>query len=346
MYAGLLLAGLAAGALTHGNLAAFFGLVTLNVFLPALIFEAAWQLDSHVVREQAAPIVTLAVPGVVVTAGIVALVAHAAGLPWHGALLLGAILSATDPIAVTAIFRALAVPRALATIVESESLLNDAMAVVLFRAVLTGAAFGAFIGTGAGILVGLGAGLMGAYTLRRRVHAVAQIAATVIGAYAVYVLCDRFNWSGIFAVITFAMTLRERERHAIKLTVARSVSTFWARLSFAANCALFFLLGAAIDPGRMHLHWVLVLATIGAVLVARIVLAYGLLRFARLKTEWLNVIRMAGIRGALALALALATSHELQSHEAIAQATFAVAIVTTLIGALTFERRIGRMNLS
>ena len=333
------------GAFTHGNLAAFFGLVTLNVFLPALIFEAAWQLDAHIVRAQAGPILMLAVPGVVVTAGIVAFVAHTAGLPWHGALLLGAILSATDPIAVTAIFRALHVPRALATIVESESLLNDAMAVVLFRAVLTGAAFLAFLGTLAGILIGLLAGLIGAFALRGRIHAIAQIAATVIGAYAVYTLCDRFNWSGIFAVIAFAMMLRERERHAIRLTVAKSVSSFWGRLSFAANCVLFFLLGAAINPARMHLYWVLVLAVIVAVFIARGVLAYGLLRFAKLRTEWLNVIRMAGIRGALALALALATSHELRSHEAIAQATFAVAIVTTLIGALTFERRIGRMNL-
>ncbi len=347
VFAALLIAGVLAGTLTHGGSAPYFGMLTLYVFLPALIFEAAWGLDAHIARSHWRPIVLLAVPGVVVTAGIVAALAHLAGLQWSTAILLGTVLSATDPIAVTAIFRALHVPAELTTIVEGESLMNDAVAVVLYRAVVSAAILIPALGVLGGIIVGILGGWIGSLALRRNVHVVAQIIATLAGAYGVYALCDRFALSGIFAVIAFGVTLHERERHLLSVTAAEGVSRFWSRLSFGANCALFFLLGDAVDLTHMQVTWRLAVFTIIGVVIARFVLAYGLLQLTSgpQNAQWRNVVRMAGIRGALSLALALATPPSFPARGALIDATFAVAIATTLTGALTFRRRLERMDL-
>jgi len=121
----LLVAGIIVGILFPGRLTDVFGTATLYVFLPALIFEGAWRLEFRTMRSMAAPIAVLAVPGVLLTAAIIAAGVHYAGrIPWPPALLLGAILSATDPVAVLAIFRRLWLPRMLTTIIESEALLN------------------------------------------------------------------------------------------------------------------------------------------------------------------------------------------------------------------------------
>ena len=204
--AALLIAGIAVGIAFPGRLTTIFGAATLYVFLPALIFEAAWHLDFQLVRANWKPIALLAVPGVALTAGIVATCVHYVGaLAWGPALLLGAILSATDPVAVVAIFRRLPVPRPLATIVESEALLNDAIAVVLYRAIIAALVVSA---GAAGIshsasqaLAGVGIGIA--------IGAPVQTAATLAGAYGCYLLADSFGWSGIFAVLAFGVVLRE-----------------------------------------------------------------------------------------------------------------------------------------
>ncbi|MFN2450040.1 MAG: cation:proton antiporter [Candidatus Baltobacteraceae bacterium] len=346
-YGAVVLAGVIAGALTHGRLGAFFGMVTLSVFLPALIFEAAWGVDAHEVRSHWKPVALLALPGVFITAGIIAIVTHGAGLAWQTALLLGAVLSATDPIAVVAIFRQLRVPAGLSAIVESESLLNDAMAVVLYRALLAGAALLAGIGVLAGLIAGAALGWLASVALRKAVAPWLQCAATAAGAYGSYLFCERWGWSGIFAVIAFAATLRELERRRLSVQSARAVVQFWAKLAVIANLVLFFLLGAAVDFTEMRAHMSVVTATIAAVLLARAVLAYGLLQLARerLKAMWMTVVRMAGIRGALCVALALATPAALAQRAALVDATFAVAVLSIVAASLTLRRRLEKFDL-
>lgn len=347
LLAALLVAGLLTGALTHGRAALLFGSLTLYVFLPALIFEGAWSLDARIMRERWRPIALLAVPGVVITAALVAFGAHAAGLPWRTALLLGAILSATDPVAVVAIFRRLNVPKALATIVESESLLNDAAAVVLYRAVLTAAALWAGLGVLFAIAAGAAAGWIASVVLRRALGVPAQSIATLAGAYAVSAVCDRLGWSGIFGVLTFAIVLRELERDRVSVRVAEGVDKVWSILAVAANAVLFFLLGAAVDFTQMSRSLPIVAATIASVVVARLFLAYGLLQLIkqRVTTAWMTVVRMAGIRGALSVALAIATPAAIAQRAVVVDATFAVAVVTILIGALTYRARLEKMDL-
>lgn len=358
--AALLLCGIAVGILFPGRLTEVFGAATLYAFLPALIFEGAWHLDFHVMRRAWRPIALLAIPGVVVTAAIVAIsMRYIGGFAWDAALILGAILSATDPVAVVAIFRRLDVPKPLATIVESESLLNDAVAVVVYRAVvavvLASAGIGgvwhtagmALFGVAAGIAFGVAFAYAAAFALRERVTPWIQSIATLLGAYGVYILADSLGLSGIFAVLTFGVALREFERHRITVSSAEGVATFWHRLSTAANLALFFLIGAALDFTRLLHSLPAVGVTIAAVFVARAVISYGLLHIVRehVRRVWRTVVRMAGIRGALSLALALATPAAVAQRGALIDATFAVVVITILVGSLTLERRIARMPL-
>src|SRR5262249_3662260 len=111
--------------------------LVLFIFIPALLFEGAWNVDARTLREEWLPVLLLAVPGLVLSIVVVALVlARGAGLPWLIALLLGAILSPTDPIAVLALFRQLGMPTRLRTLVEGESLFNDGVGASAYVIVL------------------------------------------------------------------------------------------------------------------------------------------------------------------------------------------------------------------
>lgn len=357
--AALLVAGVVVGVFFPGQITGFFPKATLYVFLPALIFEAAWYLDFRIMRRMWQPITLLAVPGVILTATIIAVATHyAVSLPWGPAVLLGAILSATDPVAVVAIFRRLDIPKALSTIVESESLLNDAIAVVLYRATLavvaasetaavSKVAAGALAGVAIGILLGLAFAYVAAFALRDRVSPVIQSAVTLLGAYGVYGLTDHFGWSGIFAVLTFGVALRELERNSITVTSADQVAKFWDWAATAANLVLFFLIGASLDFTLLVERLPAIAMTIAAVAVARAVVAYGIMQFARKSVGrvWRTVVRMAGIRGALSLALALATPAAVTQRSTIVDATFAVVVLTILTGSLTLSRRLARLPL-
>jgi len=351
--------GLAFDALRPGQLGDLFRFATLSIFLPALIFEAAWNLDLPTMRRAWKPIVLLAIPGVAVTAAIVATGTHLlGGLALPVALLLGAILSATDPIAVVAIFRRLKVPKELATIVESESLLNDAVAVVVYRAVLatvvatlaTAPALEvvgfAALASVLGLAFGVAVGLIAMQGLRWSSNVTEHTIVTIVAAYGTYALAEQLGWSGIFAVIACAVTMKECDRRDNALEIADGVEQVWSWLATAANAALFFLIGAAVAlPDLVH-EWQPILATLFAVAVARVALAYGLLALAPpMHRTWKAVVRLAGVRGALALALALALPPALHDRGIAIDATFAVVVFTIVTAALTSERRIERMEL-
>jgi CPA1 family monovalent cation:H+ antiporter len=310
-------------------------------------------------RRASVPIALLAVPGVALTAGVIAVCVHAVGgFDWSAAFLLGAVLSATDPVAVVAVFRRLPIPRELATIVESESLLNDAIAVVLYRAVLAAilispsvphvlhAGEQASIGVVVGVGIGVALAGAAAFALRRYVSTPVQSAATFAGAYAAYFIAEHGGWSGIFAVLTFGIALRELERRAISIESADGVENFWDAVALFANVVLFFLIGAALDLTQLLHVLPAAGATIAAVLLARALLSYGLLASARayLRPFWQTVVRMAGIRGALSLALAIATPAAVAQRQLIVNATFAVVVVTILVGTLTLAPRLERMQ--
>jgi len=358
--AALLVAGIIVGVAFPGKFTGVFGAATLYIFLPALIYEGAWRLEPRTMGRMCCPILMLAVPGVIATAGIVAVCVHYAGnVGWLPALLLGAILSATDPVAVLAIFRRLHLPHSLLTIVESEALLNDAVAVVVYRAVAAAAALTAaatlwqvtghaVLGAVLGIVCGAALGAISALLLGRSTRLIAYGILTLMGAYGSYYLATRFDWSGIFAVLAFGITLRLLQQRRLDASCSESVGRLWEGIALIANAALFFLIGSAIDITQIGRALPISLLTAAVVLAARFAIVHGLLEFARprLHLAWLTVVRMAGIRGALSLALALAIPPGIAGRELVVNVTFAVVVITLLVGLLTLERRVKNLPLN
>jgi len=350
----ILTVGAIVGLFQPGRFGDVFGAATLYVFLPPLLFEAAWNLDARVMLAQWRPIFALAVPGVAITTAIVAAAVWLGGFPLPAALILGAMVSATDPIAVVAIFRRLPVPVALSTIVQSEALLNDATAVVLYRSLVVAAAgalsVGSMLGLAAlaaasaagGILIGIALAVTSAHLLVRRNLAAIQIWATLGGAYAAYFAAETLHVSGIFAVIAFGIALREAERRAISVQAAEDVGRFWDGCALFANVCVFFLTGAAIQITRLAHEPYEAVAVLGGVVAARLVLAY-ILSPAVLQSanrSWLHVIGAAGARGALSLALALALPVTLAFRAQIIDLTFVVVLATLFSSAFIVPRAI------
>jgi CPA1 family monovalent cation:H+ antiporter len=350
--------GIAFGIFEPGRFTYALGHATLYVFLPPLLFEAAWNLNFRAMCRQWPAIATLAGPGVLLTALIVAGALAIVRVPFGPAFLTGAILSATDPIAVVAVFRRIRVPKTLATIVECESLFNDAVAVALYRIVLSAIAFGAFDGgaivsavlkgvadAAGGIVVGVAVAFVAAWMLRRRNHVMLQIAATAIVAYGSYFAADALTLSGIFATIAGGIALRYYERRWITLSIADDVNRFWDVAALLANVLVFFLVGAALQIGELTREPVFVIATLVAIALSRVVVA-GLLLPSGYPRAWLDVVRLAGMRGALSLALALALPPGVPYRQAIIDATFAVALATLAASSLTVMRVVRRVNAS
>ena len=351
----LVAAGIGYGFLQPGQLTYAFGQSTLYVLLPALLFEAAWNLRwSAIVRGWRA-IAVLAVPGVLLTAVLIAGALAVVRVPVATGLLTGAILSATDPIAVIAVFRRMRVPVLLATIVECESLFNDAVAVAFYRTVLLAVTGGAlhFLGAAgvtalalAGIIGGIALGIVvsfvAAAALRNRSSGALQMIVTLVCAYGSYLAADRLGWSGIFAAIACGIALRRFERRWISLTVAENVNRFWDVIALGANGIVFFLVGAALDIAVVGRDPAFIVATLAGVWLARFAVS-GLLLPAGYPREWLGVIRVAGMRGALSLALAISLPETIAYRNAIVDATFVVAIATIISSGLTVPPVVARV---
>ncbi|HEX8806932.1 MAG TPA: cation:proton antiporter [Candidatus Aquilonibacter sp.] len=351
----LVLAGIGYDLIEPGRLTYAFGHATLYVLLPALLFEAAWNLRYRAILRSWPAILTLAVPGVVLTAILIAGALAVVQVPLRVGLLTGAILAATDPIGVVAAFRRVRVPLLLRTIVECESLFNDAVAVALYRAVLVAVLansldFGdvarisvvAVAGALGGIAIGVAVAYLIAAALRYLSNDTVQIAATLFCAYATYFAADRLHCSGIFATIASGIALRWFERKWISLRVAEDVDRFWDVGALVANALVFFLVGAALDIGIVVRDPVFVVATLAGVLLARVGLSSLLLPMGYPR-EWLDVIRVAGMRGALSLALAIALPAAVPQRDAIIAATFAVALATLVSSTFTVPATVARV---
>lgn len=350
----LVAVGVLAGLIAPGKFEYAFGHATLYVFLPALLFEASWNLDFEALRRQWRAVAVLAGPGVLLTSGIIAAAMIAAGAPFSAAVLTGAILSATDPIAVVAIFRRLNVAPALAAIVEGEALFNDAVAVALYRGALLALATAAttagsialvVLGTGVGAGGGVAFGVLLAYAvtrlLRRMPSVPLQIAATIFCAYGAYFAAERLQLSGIFATIACGIALRYFERSWISRYVHEEVDRFWSAGALLANALVFFLVGAALDIHRVAEAPLFAAAALAGVAAARFGVA-ALLAPMRSPRAWLSVLRVAGMRGALCLALALALPASYPYRETIVDVTFAVTLATLIVSGVSLERVVRR----
>jgi CPA1 family monovalent cation:H+ antiporter len=257
--------------------------VVLFLFLPALLFEGAWNIDMKHLTANWLVILLLAVPGLLLSVLIVAALLHwTLGLPWLLVLLLGAMVSPTDPIAVLALLRQLGLSDRLRTIVEGESLFNDGVGAAIFELVLgfllvsqegTGVAYAPSFWMVAlevlwlmlgGLVLGTGIGIVVARLLRLVNDHLVEMAVTVSVAYGVYLLGVALHTSGLLAVVGAGLVMGSYGRRTGLSERARQAShDVWEFLGYVANSLLFLFLGIQIGES----HFFSALAGIGLALI-------------------------------------------------------------------------------
>lgn len=366
----LVLVGFAAGELARSNGVDLpiegetFHDVLLFAFLPVLVFEAALSLPARVFVKNLIPILALAVVALVIATVLVGLMVHfGLGISLTAALLFGALISATDPVAVTATFRELGVPNRLLVLVEGESLLNDGIAIVLFDilliaalgtesiSVLDGVADFLYVFLGGALLGGL-LGL-GVAEIAGRLGRLPSTALTIAVAYGSFAMGEEiFGFSGVMASVSAGLVLAAFAHTLIPKEEVRTWHAVWESLGFVANGILFLLIGVVIDADLIFNNLDAIAIGVAAVLISRPLAIFSIMplvtRLARLPDIGRRnelVVVWGGLRGGVALALALAIPDALPEQERFVAMTAGVVIATLLFNATTIGALVRYLGL-
>lgn len=336
----------------------------LSIFLPPLLFEAAWNLKWSDLKQQWVPICLYAVFGVVISILGVAIGLHSlAGLSLTTALLIGASLSATDPVSVIALFRELGVDKRISTVMEGESLFNDGMAVVAFSflvALPLGTASLSvqsvlaqfFVVVGVGIAVGSLIGFSISYLTQRFDLPLVEQSLTLVSAYATYLVAEDLGGSGVIAVVVAGLVLGNfGSRIGMNPRTRIIVTEFWEFLAFFVNSIVFLLIGDQIRFSILGGSWQAIAVTILGMILARAIAVYGLGRLSNvlvptdLSTREQTLIWWGGLRGSVAIALALSVPDNLPERQEIIAVVFGVVLFTLLVQGLTIKPLLEKLNL-
>ncbi len=355
-------AGIVVGLLPGEQLPHVSADVILLAFVPGLVFEAALTLDLPELRRRLTTVGLLATAGVALTVLLIGTLTHLAlGFSWAAGMLLGAILAATDPIAVVTLLRQLKAPAGLAAILEGESLFNDGTGVAVFSAVLAtiiagqpsfGGAVVRFVEIAAGgAVIGVVVGFLGVALMRAAEDAPLEILATLVIAYGSYLAADVIHASGIVAVVAAGVVIARYGSTTGKLHGTQLLG-FWNLLAFVLNAVLFILVGAALPASKLLPVAGLVVVAFVIMLVTRAVPVYGLLgaldwRARAIPWRWRHLTFWAGLRGALSVALALSVADIAQVDKRVSIVAYGVVLLSLLVqggliapvaGALRIER--------
>jgi CPA1 family monovalent cation:H+ antiporter len=353
-------AGVVVGLLPGGQFPRIGGSVILLAFVPGLVFEAALTIDLAELWRRFAPVALLATAGVAMTVVLIGVLTNLSlGLSWASGMLLGAILAATDPIAVITLLRRLNAPPGLAAILEGESLFNDGTGVAVFSAVLatilTGApSFGDatvrfFEITLGGAAIGIAVGFIGLALLRFAEDAPLEILATLVIAYGSYLAADVVHASGIVAVVVAGIVVARYGSQIGRLHGPQLLG-FWNLLAFVLNAMLFILVGAALPASALiPVAW-LVLGAFLIMLLTRAVPVYGLLTIASFRSppipwRWRHITFWAGLRGALAVALALSVAGVNGVDTRVSVIAYGVVLLSLLVQGATMAPAMRAMHI-
>jgi Na+:H+ antiporter len=334
----------------------------LALFVPPLAFEAAFHINGRALWRDLPGILVLAVPGVLLTMLIVAgLVAVGTGLALPVALVFGALIAATDPVAVVALFRTLNAPRRLSLLIEGESLLNDGTAIVLFNLVLAAALTGQFspikgvvdfvVVSAGGVAIGLGLGYLTARVLARVDDYLIETTLTTVLAFGSYLAAEQLHVSGVLAVVAAGLVCGNLGPRGMSPTTRIVLYSFWEYVAFLANSLVFLLIGLEVDLPQLAAAWSAVLWAIAAVLAARVAVIWGLgWLIDRLgepvPARWRLVLFWGGLRGAISLALALSLPAALGAdRDLLVVMTYGVVLFTLLVQGVTMRPLLDRVGV-
>lgn len=336
--------------------------VILIFFLPLLLFEGSLKINLRQLIENLTPILILATVGVVVATMVAGYLVHwLVGLPLLLALLFGAIISATDPIAVLSIAKEMAVTKRLSLILEGESLFNDGTAVVLFQILLAGIVTGNLsLATGVGrflesVLGGAMIGIVFGYvasTFTSRIdEPQIEITLTTIVAYGSYLIAHHFHVSGVIATVVAGLMVGNIGARGMSSRTRVALWSFWEYVSFVINSILFLLIGLEVRIDSLLHEWRGVALAIGAVLLGRALAVYSLTGLSNLFSRkialpWQHVLVWGGLHGALSLALALSLSPGIEHQERVLTFTFGVVACSMIVQGLSIKPLIRRLGIS
>jgi monovalent cation:H+ antiporter, CPA1 family len=335
----------------------------LSIFLPPLLFEAAWNLKWADLKRDLFPICLYAVLGVVVSiAGVAIGLNQFTTVSLTTALLIGASLSATDPVSVTALFRELGAGKRLTTLLEGESLFNDGMAVVAFGflvvlplgTVLTPQSllleFLTVVGVGIGIGSFTGFGI--SYLTQRFDLPQVEQSLTLVAAYGTYLITEDLGGSGVIAVVTCGLILGNfGSRIGMNPRTRVIVSEFWEFLAFFVNSIVFLLIGDQIHFRVLWQNLDTIVITVIAMIATRAIAIYSFGWFSnRLVQSAIplpeqTVLWWGGLRGSVSIALALSVPTLLSDREEVIATVFGTVLFTLLVQGLTIQPLLEKLNL-
>jgi CPA1 family monovalent cation:H+ antiporter len=356
--------------------------LVLALFLPPLLYSAAFFSSLRDLRADLRGISLLAIGLVLATTVAVAVVAHAAidGLPWAVAFALGAIVSPTDPLAATAIARRLSAPRRIVTIVEGESLINDATALVAYRVAVAAAVSGSFslldaglrfvVGAVGGVVVGLVVGWLIAQVRRRLDDPLVEITISLFTGWAAFFPAEQLELSGVLAAVTAGIYLGWRAPELTTASTRLQAFAVWEVLVYVLNAVLFVLVGLQLPVilgevgGRAAAELVGYAALVSAVVIGvriawQLTVPHAIRLLDRRPSQvarrmgWQPrfVVAWSGLRGAVSLAAALAlprvtdAGEPFPGRDVILVCTFGVIFATLVLQGLSLPWLIRRLGV-
>ena len=332
----------------------------LFIFLPTLIFESTFNMDVHQLRRNLGAVLVLAIPGLLISTALIGgIVSLLTDLPLVAALLLGAILSATDPVAVIALFKELGAPKRLVVLLEGESLFNDASSIVLSKILIGVLAAGTFsvqvVGSGfleflvlffggiaAGIVFGWIAGILLGMVLA---DALIEISITTVAAYLSFLLAEHvLHVSGVMATVGTGLMLGGWGRIKISPPVRTYLESFWAYMAFLANAFIFLLVGMKVSLPELWQSLGTIAIVVVAMLLARAATIYGLIPIVNrlpggrhVNVKYQTAMWWGGLRGAIALAIVLSL-YESPYSELLTSVVIGVVLFTLLVQGFSMKR--------
>ncbi len=338
------------------------------IFLPGLVFEAAFHINFESLWRDRIAVLALAIPGVILSIGLTAsLLVFASAMTdflpaigWALALVFGAAIASTDPISVVALFGNLGAPRRLTLLIEGESLLNDGTSIVFFSLILavimgettsTGGLlvdFGREVGGGA--IVGAAIGFAISQVVRHIDEAMVEVMLMTVAAYSSFLVADQLGFSGVISTVTAGLICGNYGlRTGMSPTTRIAVRTFWDYFGFALNSLVFLLMGFEIHLDTLLSAWPIIVVAYAAVTLARGLVIFGisgLLAFshARIPRAWSLILTWGGLRGAISMVLVLSLPPELPLRDLIVNMVFGVVLLSILIQGLSMTplaRRLG-----